>query len=403
MRFTIIASAVILLLSIVADTWVYHSLSRSGSKRDSRLRRLYLIGAFLTDLLLIVAIAMPRRGGSNGILVADMWMLYTVVSLLTAKILYLFCDLFSYIPRLWHRGTKIRWHFFSVLGIIVSWGTIITLAWGSIINRNRISVTQIEVSSPHITPGIDGLRIAHISDLHVGTWGNDTTFLSRAVDSINALNPDIIIFSGDIVNRASDELRPFIPTLSHLNAPLGVYAVRGNHDYGDYRHWDSECERGANLTLFKELYDLTSIKLLDDTTVVVKHGTDSLAIMGVQNISSNKRFHTYGSLEKAMESNRDQLPAVLITHDPSHWYQDIRNKDGYNIPLTLSGHTHAMQFQIADHTPAIFSSHTPWGLYTDSCGHNLYVNRGLGTVGIPARVGATPEITLITLRHDAKR
>lgn len=269
--------------------------------------------------------------------------------------------------------------------------------WGAVINRHRISVTPVELESPRWPRSFDGYKIAQISDLHVGTWGTDTTFLSKLVDNINALDPDLIVFTGDIVNRQSDEFAPMISTFSRLKAPDGVFAVMGNHDYGDYRSWPDENAHLADRTNLHNLYKLTGHRLLLNETEYITRGNDSIAVIGVENIGEPP-FATYGDLGQAYADTSDSLPKILLSHNPAHWTHDIKDNPAQNIDLTLSGHTHAMQIQIAGLSPSSMRYSTPWGLYTDSLGHSLVVNRGAGTVGMPMRLGATPEITLITLR-----
>lgn len=268
--------------------------------------------------------------------------------------------------------------------------------WGALINRYRISVSEVNVELKGLAPSFHGMRIAQISDLHVGTWGNDTTFLSHLVNTVNNLNPDIIVFTGDIVNRESSEFSPMLDTFSKLHAPDGVYAILGNHDYGHYMKWDSDDNRKTDHEKLLDMYRQTSLRLLLDETVKIARDNDSIAIIGVENIG-RPPYHTCGDLHRAYPHLSDSLPKILLSHDPNHWLDEIANNDSINIGLTLSGHTHAMQIQIGRHTPASWIFETPWGIYSDSLGHSLYVNRGAGTVGMPMRLGATPEITLITL------
>ena len=260
---------------------------------------------------------------------------------------------------------------------------------------------QAEVPVVNLPESFDGMRIAHFSDLHIGTFGTDTAFVSLLVDSINGLQPDAIMFTGDIVNRRTDEIRPFVPVLRRLHAPMGVYAIMGNHDYGDYSYWPSAEAREKNLTDLYSAYDAMDIELLLNRTVWLRSAQgDSIAVIGVGNIGEPP-FSAYGSLHEAYPHITDSATKILLTHNPRHWTDSIRPDATANVALTLSGHTHAMQMEIAGHSLSALRYDTWGGLYADPQGRRfIYVNIGGGTVGLPLRIGATPEITIITLRRS---
>jgi hypothetical protein len=240
--------------------------------------------------------------------------------------------------------------------------------------------------------------VVHISDLHLGTYGNDTTYISTIVNKVNSLKADVILFTGDIVNRNSNELKPFVSTLSRLKAKDGVYSILGNHDYGDYEDWKSEAEKAANFQALKDMQAEMGWTMLNNQSTAITRGNDSITIIGVENIG-DPPFHIYGDMSKAYSDISDKQYKILLTHNPAHWTSDIENQKESNIALTLSGHTHAMQMEFFGISPARFRYRTWGGLYNDNYNHPLYVNIGIGTVGFPARIGATPEITLITLKQ----
>ncbi|MDE5858007.1 MAG: metallophosphoesterase, partial [Muribaculaceae bacterium] len=231
------------------------------------------------------------------------------------------------------------------------------------------------------------------------TFGNQTKFVSRLVDEINNLNPDLIVFTGDIVNRNSNELIPFVSVLSRLQAKEGVISIMGNHDYGDYTTWESDKAKQENLKLLHNLEKKMGWDLLLNQSKNIYRGNDSILIIGVENIG-DPPFHVYGSLEKAYANTSTPQTKILLSHNPAHWKNSIADNPGHKIDLTLSGHTHAMQVELLGMSPAVFRYPTWSGLYHDKTTSNrLYVNIGAGTVGLPMRIGATPEITLITLRR----
>lgn len=392
MRFSIMLATSGLIISLIIDFYIHRIIKHRAGRRGKAASRVFLATA-ATGYVCLAAAVLLFLGDSNALFVTDMWLLFIFMSMLVSKLLFCVIDMAAQLPRLFHRP---RFRPLSALGVFLSAALFCTIWWGALINRHRISVTEFNVVSPRWPASFDGYRIVQISDLHTGTWGNDTTFMSRLVDRINTLKPDLIVFTGDIVSRRSDEFAPMVPVFARLSAPDGVYAIMGNHDYGDYMAWPNEASHKADRENLRRLYGLTGHRLLLNETVYLRRGNDSIALIGVENIG-DPPFAVYGSLDDAYPDVTDSVPKILLSHNPAHWTADIQGNDSINIDLTLSGHTHAMQIQIAGHTPSSMRYDTPWGLYADSLGHTLCVNRGAGTVGMPMRIGATPEITVITL------
>lgn len=398
MRFSFIIAAIAGIITLILD-WYIIRVIKKRFPDNPRWAKGYAVLAVITYITLIVAISLPRASASNGYLVADMWLIYAFVTTLIARLGFCLLDWVSLIGRHWKLNKLGR--SISITGIAVAVCLLGVLWWGALVNRNRISITRVDVPSAMWPETFNGFTIAQISDLHVGTWGNDTRFLEKLVERVNSLSPDMIVFTGDIVNRESAEFVPMVETFSRLHAPYGVYAVMGNHDYGDYKYWADEREHKADPLKLHRLYALTSHKLLLNETEWIRRGNDSIALIGVENIG-DPPFHTYGDLNVAYKNCNDSVPKILLSHNPAHWVNDIKNNPEMNIPLTLAGHTHAMQVQVSGHTPASWRYPTSWGLYSDSLNHFLYVNRGAGTVGMPMRIGATPEITLLTLKSVSR-
>lgn len=393
MRFTIVAAIITLIVALLLDLGIYF-ISRHGGTKPRTLRWFILSSAALY-VLLIVAVSLPRRSGSPTLLLVDMWMLYTCFTVIVGKFIFLIFKSLSALPQLFKHKP---WKWLAASGLVVAIAVFLTMWWGALINRNRLSVVEVDIPSTEWPESFGGYRIVQLSDLHTGTWASDTAMILRMVDRVNSLRPDLIVITGDFVNRDASELRPFIPVLSRLTAPDGVFGILGNHDYGDYHSWNSPGEKEQDRQLLQHLIHQAGIRLLMNETVMLKSGNDSIALIGVENIG-DPPFHVYGSLAKAYPTPSDSVAKILLSHNPAHWTDDIADNRDNNIALTLSGHTHAMQIQIGHFTPGILRYPTPWGLYTDSLGRSLWVNRGIGTVGIPTRIGATPEITLITLSH----
>ncbi len=393
MRLPIIPLLAFLVLNVFVDTYIYGILKhRFRSLLPSKIQ---LWSANALFILILAVICLPKRNCSNGMLMAMMWMLYTYIAFYLPKYLFVIIDLIAKIPCLFKRH-RLSW--LSITGTVLSVVTFVALWWGALVNRFNIDVKDVEIEIAGLPDGFDGYRIVQFSDMHVGTFGNDTTFVSTFVDRINALNPDLIVFTGDIVNSKTTELPPFVAPFSRLNAPDGVYSILGNHDYGDYSEWPSAEAKKGNLELMKKLQADMGWHLLLNETVMLRQDGDSIALIGVENIG-DPPFKVYGSLSKAYPQLSDSVSKILLTHNPAHWTDSISGNADMRVPLSLSGHTHAMQLEILGWSPAKYRYPTWGGLYNDSDKqHQLYVNIGGGTVGFPARVGATPEITLITLK-----
>lgn len=391
MRIPLLALILLPTLAIGTDIYVYYALKRALTRRAARI--LFIIFVVLEYALLITGIALPARSGDQVELMCKMWTVFAFTTLLIPKVAYCIIDIPGLIPLLW-RGKRLG--VFSWIGIIVAVGIFIGMWWGSLAGRYEFKIEEIKVSSSELPAGFDGYRIVQFSDLHLGTYGSDTTYVSEVVDAINSLEPDLIVFTGDLVNRTGAELQPFTSVLSRLYAPDGVISIMGNHDYGDYYDWDSPAEKEATLLQFQQAQRDMGWRLLLNESVTIRHGGDSISIIGVENVG-DPPFSRYGDLHKAYPDASDGVTKILLTHNPAHWEEEIEGSQSANILLTLSGHTHAMQIKIGSWSPAALRYRHWAGLYDDAAGHNLNVDSGIGTVGFPMRIGAVPQVTLITL------
>lgn len=242
-----------------------------------------------------------------------------------------------------------------------------------------------------------GFKITHISDIHSGSF-DDAEKIMAGIDLINEQASDIILFTGDLVNNTADEMEPWISHFSKLKAKKGKYSILGNHDYGEYVQFNSEAEKEKNFKAIKDLHPQIGFNLLLNDSVYVEKGTDKIAIVGVENWGT--RFKKVGDLNLASSKIKQEDFKILMSHDPSHWDAEIKDHQN-NFHLTLSGHTHGMQFGIE--IPGIKWSpvqyvYEQWaGIYED-LGKYINVNRGFGFLAFPGRVGIWPEITVITLK-----
>jgi len=228
--------------------------------------------------------------------------------------------------------------------------------------------------------------------------------VGHGVDMILNENADLILFTGDLVNDRAIEMTDYMDVFNRLKAPLGVYSVLGNHDYGDYyygSHAEGEqaVEKAKNLEHLKQIHGQLGWRLLLDENVAIEKNNEKIALIGVQNISGRKTFHSYGNLPKAYAGAEHYPFKILMSHDPSHWDKEVTN-DFKDIDLTLAGHTHGMQFGIEipgfKWSPVEYVYKEWAGLYQEGK-QKIYVNRGYGFIGYPGRVGILPEITVIEL------
>ncbi|MCX7606575.1 MAG: metallophosphoesterase [Bacteroidia bacterium] len=279
---------------------------------------------------------------------------------------------------------------------------LIGFGYGFWIGRYRFKLHEVVISLPDLPKGWEGLRLVQFSDLHAGSFPSGSP-LSSVWEQIEQLKPDVLIFTGDWVNVYGWELEPHVADLARLTAPWGKWAVLGNHDYGDYARWPSEAEKRADHLWLRELIRTAGFTLLEDSVKLLDHSGEKLALIGVGNWSRWRRTQRYGSLEKAWAQVPPHVCSILLSHDPTHWEAQVRGQ--YPVSLTLSGHTHGLQVGVEwaswRFSPAAWLYDHWAGLYQEA-DQALYVNRGLGYIGLPARLGIWPEITLIHLTRMRK-
>ena len=270
------------------------------------------------------------------------------------------------------------------------------LAWGCFVGRWRLQTIRLEYAHPDIPSAFDGYKIVHISDLHLSTFDDNPKQLQRFVDSINALEPDLICFTGDLVTFGTSEAEPYTTTLRQLQATNGVISVLGNHDFLIYnRKLADEKTREKEVEAISQYeHEQLGWRLLRNEHTVIERNGAMITLIGVDNtVGKGQGFSTInrGDLSKAMAGTNGFR--ILLTHDPSHWRSEVLpNSD---LPLTLSGHTHSAQVRLFGWTPASWMFKEAWGRY-DENGQTLNVNAGLGCT-LPIRVNCPAEVTLITL------
>jgi predicted MPP superfamily phosphohydrolase len=267
-------------------------------------------------------------------------------------------------------------------------------------NRYRYKLRYVPLSIEGLPKELRKLRIVQISDIHTGSFDNPDAVQQGILMALKA-KPDLILFTGDLVNYRSEEVEPYMEPLKKLTAPLGVFSVLGNHDYSDYLDWPTPEAKQKDFERLKNHHHALGWKLLMNENVLLNHKGVQFSLIGSENWSTRHRFTPYGDLKKAMTGlNLSEIPLnILMSHDPTHW--DARVRPGYpDVDLTLSGHTHGMQLGVdipgLKWSPAQYLYKQWAGLYREG-NQYLYVNRGFGFIGYNGRLGILPEITLIEL------
>ena len=295
-------------------------------------------------------------------------------------------------------GTGIsRSTFLSWLGVGVGTSVYGALLYG-FTNKYNYRVHRVKLAFENLPAAFKGLKIVQLSDIHSGSLANPAA-VNKGVDMVLAEQPDLILFTGDLVNDAAYELKDYQAIFSRLKAPMGVYSTLGNHDYGDYMWWETVELKKANLDRLKAIEKDMGWRLLMNEHVVLEKGGEEIALIGIENWSAKARFPKYGRMDLAYPGAGKYPFKILMSHDPSHWDAEVRPKYP-DVDLMLSGHTHGMQFGVE--LPGIRFSpvqfvYKQWaGLYEEGK-QKLYVNRGYGFIGYPGRFGILPEITVIEL------
>jgi predicted MPP superfamily phosphohydrolase len=273
------------------------------------------------------------------------------------------------------------------------------MAYGIISGAHDYRVKRKTVYLPNLPKAFDGMRIGQLSDIHSGSFYNKTA-VQGGVDMLLAEKPDVIFFTGDLVNNESAEVKEYIDVFGKLKAPLGVYSITGNHDYGDYKTWASAEEKRRNFQGLIEAHRLLGFDLLMNEHRFIELGGDRLAVLGIENWGAG-RFARYGKLDLAYAGTEEAPVKLLLSHDPSHWDAQVRPLYP-DIDIAFAGHTHGFQFGVEigkiHWSPSQYVYKQWGGLYQEGSQY-LYVNRGFGFLGYPGRVGMPPELTIIELKR----
>lgn len=295
------------------------------------------------------------------------------------------------------KGKKIsRAQFLGKLSLIAGAIPFTTIIYNITKGRFKFTINKTKVNCNNLPQAFNGLKVVQLSDIHLGNFNQRYDMIEGVVEAINKLNPDLIFITGDLVNNFERETHGWTPIFAKLNANIGKYAVLGNHDYGDYSEWKSPELKTRNFDKIKQAYRDFGFKLLLNSNETISVNGESISIIGVENWG-HPPFPRYGNLNDAMNNSAGDFK-ILLSHDPDHWEAEVLNHT--DIDLTLAGHTHGMQVGLnwknKQWSPAKWKYKYWGGIYKENDQY-LYVNRGLGFVGVPIRVGMPPEVTYLEL------
>ncbi len=400
----------VLLILFFFDLYVFQAFRMLAETWSASTRMLLYIIYWLLPLLAILLMTIPVADPAPGWFKQVYSLLRAIVIIAYfSKLLigsFLFIDdlrrMTVYAMERWN-GEAIfnnsRSKFLVNAGLALGSIPFFSLTYGMLFNQYRYKLYRQKLSLQKLPDALKGLRIVQISDIHSGSF----TFrepLQKAIDLINQQKPDLVFFTGDLVNNVATEMRPFIDIFKQIDAKYGVYSILGNHDYGDYVQWPDRQSKQQNLDHLKAIHGELGWDLLLNENRMVDIGGEKVAVIGVENYSAHPRFPKHGDLQTAHTGTESASLKLLLSHDPSHWKDQViqQFKD---IAITFSGHTHGMQFGVEipgwiKWSPIQYVYKEWAGLYRQE-DQFLYVNRGFGFLGYPGRVGILPEITLLEL------
>ncbi|ASU34950.1 metallophosphoesterase [Mucilaginibacter xinganensis] len=387
----------IILLWFCTDLYFYkaiHTLTRAAD---------YLWIYWVIDLLLmggLAAVIFVRRGSQMQQTLIT-WVIGLMLLAFIPRLLAVPVLLIEDLSRLF-RGFPPRELWVSELAFGVAAVMFLVVLFGITRGRHFYRLRRETIWFPDLPEAFDGFTITQITDVHSGSFTN-AAGVQKGLDLVNDQQSDVILFTGDLVNNKASEMDQWIPAFAGLKAPTGKFSILGNHDYGDYIQWESAEAKHANLKRLKQVHSEIGFRLLLDEAVTLKKDDQSIELIGVENWGKGG-FHKYGDLEKATASVPGDAFKVLMSHDPSHW-EGVTLEHDQHIHLTLSGHTHGMQFGIDflgfKWSPVQYVYKQWAGLYQNA-GRYLYVNRGFGFLGLKGRIGMWPEVAVITLKRGSR-
>ena len=407
---------IFIVLILLLDLYVFQALKTVSMSSSSRTKTIiYTCYWILTTLVIISFLFLVLNKNDFFPKVLRSYIFAIIIGIFLAKLTTVFFLLIDDLRR------AVQWIGLKVIysskkmdtveaegitrSVFLSWVSLLAggTLFGSLIygfgNKYNYKIKRLKLSYANLPTGFKGLKILQISDIHSGSF-TDANAVQHGVDKILKENADIILFTGDLVNDKAKEMEEYLHIFSQLKAPMGVFSVLGNHDYGDYIQWPQDgISREENLGNLKKMHEIMGWRLLMNEHVALKRGGDEIALLGIENWSAKARFPKHGRMDLAYPGAEKYPFKILMSHDPSHWDAQVKEKYS-DVDLMLSGHTHGMQFGVNipgfQWSPVQYMYKEWAGLYEDGK-QKLYVNPGFGFIGYPGRVGILPEITIIEL------
>lgn len=390
LKIPVLPLAILALILFLLNSYIYSGL-------HTLLAGMILPQVFWAIIILIFAVfglalsSVSSRADNKYFIYSAHVVLILIVAELMAIVILIPADLYSAIsttPR------NYNWTLFSALIFTL---TVLLFIYGMIIGKYRYTVNKVTLEYKDLPENFDGFKLVQISDVHAGSFKNKAA-VRRGIKLINAQHADLFVFTGDLVNNKATEMDPWIAEFNQIRAPYGQYSVLGNHDYGDYIKWPSPEAKIANLNQLKEVHRHLGFELLLDRHISIKKQDQQILIGGVENWGLG--FGERGDLEKTFRFAAADAFKILLSHDPTHWEAQVKNSIP-KVHLTLSGHTHGMQFGLEAFgfkwSPVKYR-YAHWAGLKEENDRKLYINRGFGFLGFSGRIGIWPEITVITLK-----
>jgi uncharacterized protein len=405
----------LLLLLLAIDWYVFQAVKLATADVSQTTRKvvywifwgvttLSVLGILVVNFADLTAMKGLRTFIVLGIFINVMSKLFALIFLLVGDIIrgfqWLGNFIFSSPEPINPNGRAIpRSEFISKVALIAGAVPALTMSYGILSGAHDYRIRRKTIYFPNLPKEFDGVQIGQLSDIHSGSFFNKTA-VKGGVEMLLGEKPDLIFFTGDLVNNEAEEVKEYISIFNKLKAPLGVYSTLGNHDYGDYKNWSSEAAKQSNLEDLKAAHKELGWRLMMNENLPVKVDGEQIGILGIENWGAG-RFAKYGKMDLAHQGSEEYPFKILLSHDPSHWDAQVRPNYA-DVDLMLSGHTHGFQFGVEiggfQWSPSQYVYKQWAGLYQEE-NQYLYVNRGFGYLGYPGRIGILPEITILELKR----
>ncbi|MEN0053674.1 MAG: metallophosphoesterase [Mucilaginibacter sp.] len=401
-------------ISLLFDWYVFSGLKTLSADWPQLWRNLTLFGYLLVSvgIVALFLIGFGSFSTATGMRPFHEWVLSLFLTFFITKLFFVIIlslgDLGRFVIGLFNMASGNhsqpafpgRRKFISEIAVLVASVPFTSLIYAMTKGKYSYKLHTKTIYFNDLPDAFDGFTITQLSDIHSGSFDN-TGAMQRGIDLAKAQKSDLFVFTGDLVNNVATEIEPYIDRFKQIKAPYGQFSILGNHDYGDYIQWNSEQEKAANLDLLKQHHQDLGYRLLLDENVTIEKNGQKISLIGVQNWG--RGFIQIGNLNKALQGVPKDAFKILLSHDPTHWEEQVRYHDT-TVHLTLSGHTHGAQFGVEaagiKWSPVKYR-YLDWAGLVNEKNRYLYVNRGFGFLAFSGRLGIWPEVTVITLRKKA--